>query len=419
MNQHRSKDENFDLFEWRQANPFAQGVPSIMSLEDMKTALSHDPRSAWPRPPSTMAEMKREAWGIKNRFVATKYCSGLGERLLLALHVELEKRDPRSEINRKLNYVRSGFADMTLKDIPWEASGAPGFVLEGPTGESKSMFVERFTSLIPQVLHRPEDTESGWLSLTQITWLKVPMPTSKSVKGFILELATALDTAAGTSYALQLATRSSTDKQLVMLLIWMNLHKVSFLAIEEAQEEFLGGTVIAKELLLFFLKVLNWGIVVLLVGNPKALEVVKTFVQDNRRFSDGGWYTVLPVLHWEDEEWSEHLVPGIWGYNVLPEKDEPLPKKEELLYRATGGQRYALARLRRESLLFAIDDRSTRVTRRHVLTARYSPSMQPLRTLIDALVFRDVGILGKMQDYPTDTLVAAWKLDAEIKQIEA
>lgn len=403
-------EQGFDIFEWRRANTLLQGIPPIMKDEDMRLALRYDPRDAWTQPPTSYADLLKEAWRIRSRFEPTEYCVKLGARILLAMHIELEKKDPRIVDSRKENYSRGSCAAKSLAEIPWEASGAPGFILEGSSGESKSMFAERLTHLIQQVIQHPARPELGWLAFTQVTWLRVPMPTLRSIKGFIMEMAHELDKAAGTDYASQLHSKSSTDKQLVSLLIWMNLHKVILLTIEESQEESLGGSVIAKELLLFFLKTLNWGIIVLLVGNPNALSVVKSFCQDNRRFTDGGTYTVLPVLHWTDPEWSEQLVPNIWGYNVLPNDDEPIKNRDQFLYLATGGQRYALARLRRESLLAAISDGSPRVLKTHVMQARNSPPMKALWKLINALVIRDEGALRDISDFPTDAIMAEWEL---------
>lgn len=414
-----------DFFEWRRANPLLKHIPASMPFKEMGMALRHDPRSAWGGVLPPVDQMHVHCYGIKDLFAPEYQHIDAAMRFLSMVHVSLNQRDPRLPQNRALLYEQGRLKGKTLKEVPWRAEnpwnmgGAMGGVIEAITGEGKTLFVQRLCSLFPrQVVQHEASEENGWIDYKQLVYLRVFMPTGAGKAGFILEAAKEMDRLLDTKYADELTAHGNpVEKQLVLLLIWLSVHRCGVLIIEEAQERIIGAVDFGKEFLLFFLKVLNWDIPLLLIGNPKALSVVRTFSQDNRRFSDAAWCTLEPITSWRDPAWKDDLVPAVWGYNVLPDPDEPIPKLPEFLWGLTGGSRSALARLRREALIAAILEGASSVTMKHIIHGNAGQSMRSLHSFIGAFVKKDVKLLNKFTDVPLERFAAKWV--AERAQAEA
>jgi hypothetical protein len=94
------------------------------------------------------------------------------------------------------------------------------------------------------------------------------------------------------------------------------------------------------------------------------------------RLSNPGAMQLKPCSSPSDEEWKEDYVPGIWGANLLPEPDEPLPELENYLYERTGGFVHYLSMLRREATRLALVNRERSLTRAHIEQAMQSTVMQ-------------------------------------------
>ena len=149
-----------------------------------------------------------------------------------------------------------------------------------------------------------------------------------------------------------------------------------------------------------FLRLLNCGIPLVLIGNPMAFTNVMNFSQDLRRFSCAGVYNFEPVVDAYDPEWEKDLVPGIWGWTLFDEPDEIREGLNELLYERTGGVVDFLVRYRRESIIAAIRRGGTCVTAVDMEVAWRGPKMEPLHKLIDALVTNDMQAAAEFSDWP-------------------
>jgi hypothetical protein len=154
---------------------------------------------------------------------------------------------------------------------------------------------------------------------------------------------------------------------------------------------------------------MNWGIPLLLMGNPKALEEVRTFTQDSRRFSIGHWFTFEPSWSSNSPEWRNDLAPQLGSWTVLPEADEPKILRPSYLWSRTGGVPGFLFVLRFEALKHAIDRGGRRVTESDIDKAFNGRAMKPNHALIKALVNRDVGALGALTDVSVDRFAERWK----------
>lgn len=410
------------FFEWQAANPLLDGIPSEMTYKDMAAFLAYDPADAWMGEVVPDSQKRSAAYRVVDLFVPTPRCVRAAQRLHEGLLNGLIARDPRLPRNRSTIYERAALAGRMRQNktkmvsLPWFSGGAPGFVFSGSTGEGKSMLIERYLAGIPQILVRPANDECGWRELKQLVWLKVSMPANGGRLGLLLEITQAIDRSLGTDYQRELRTRGTTiDVQLVLVLNWLSIHCCGLLVIEEAQERTANSETFGAEFLTYFLKVLNWGIPTLLIGNPKALAIVESFAQDERRFSEA-WIDFMPISDPEDPEWKDFLVPAIWSWRMTREPDEPIEDLHRFLWQRTGGHRAALSLLRRETIIAALDEKSARITRKHVIAGFHGIGFRKHQKYIASLIQRDIGTLQMYDDFPVAKMAKQW--DDEQKAFE-
>lgn len=164
-----------------------------------------------------------------------------------------------------------------------------------------------------------------------------------------------------------------------------------------------------SEFIRFFLRLLNGGVAVAVVGNPLAFDQLKSSAQDEARLTAFGWHNFAPVVDETSDEWREDLVPGIWKQaQLLNEPDEPIEDLDLLLLRESGGIARYLARLRMETLKLGLQNGHQRVTRDLILEAVRTKPMEGVSRQIVALRERDVAALSAWGDLPEDFARGLW-----------
>jgi|SRR5450830_226716 len=331
----------------------------------------------------------------------------------------LRRRDPRIYANQHYHYRLAVFSNKVnarnLKDMPWIGESASGAIIRGPTGSSKSHSCDAFLRLLPQYVDHAASEECGWIKLRQLVYLRVPMPADSSRKGLLLNIIWKIDEALHTAYGKEIGNRITQEQLLVETLKILTIHRCGILILEEVQERNVSSQVLGSEFSTLFLKILNAGIPLVLVGNPMSFDRIMSFSQDQRRLTTGGQFDFTPAFDHNDEEWRFDLVPGIWGWSILPEKDEPIDDLSRLLFDRTGGIPGVLSLYRRECLIEAFRAGSKRVMRSHVDAAFWSPSMTGMHALIDAYRKKDLHTLAlKFSDQPIAFLRDIW--EAELRK---
>lgn len=167
----------------------------------------------------------------------------------------------------------------------------------------------------------------------------------------------------------------------------------------EAQQENLAVSQFARDFLTFFLRLLNHGIPVVIIGNPMA-------------FSEYGDFRIGPAYDFRDEEWRGEWMPDLWMATLLDEEDEPIEDLDELIWTYTAGFPRYVALLRRETLSVAIQMGSTKVCLDHIEIAKMSPPMMGAAKLISAFVNRDWRDLEQFLDIPIAEIRLRWSLMA-------
>lgn len=399
------------FFEWEDANPLLKSIPLDLTFEAVGHLLEHDPRLLWKGLEPPHSRLPRLFRKIDQLFVPTKIMIDFSLQFLGLLIQGLEMRDPRIAKNRAQLYETGRFKGMKLSQLPWLTEMAGGMVLEGMTGVCKSAVVRRIVQFLPQVVtHEPSDVYGWGAEFKQLVYLVVPMPASARLGPFLMEVVMKMDAVLGTSYAESYSgTKLSDDKRAVLVLHWLSLHRCGMLIIEECQERNLPQQVFGSDFLSLFLRAMNLGIPLCVVGNPKALTTIRTFTQDQRRFSIGHWFTFEPVWDFRSSVWRKDFVPSIWGWNPVQAEDQHIPNLEYYLWKKTGGVPGFLAILRKESLMLA-----WRAGRRHVEQADIEGAykgraMSGQHKLIEALTTFDAGLLAALTDFPADAIVARWQ----------
>ena len=140
-----------------------------------------------------------------------------------------------------------------------------------------------------------------------------------------------------TTYATDYGGKTlSVEIQLVALLNVLATHRCGLLVVEEAQAENLATAKFGREFVLFFLRVLNFGIPMLLIGNPRAFEEVDKNSQDLSRLSDAGSFALDPVTHHLSPMWRRDIMPHLWGW-TLGIEDAPIERINQIVWEYTGG----------------------------------------------------------------------------------
>jgi hypothetical protein len=311
-------------------------------------------------------------------------------------------RHPHSEAQKQLVYQIAAAGDDGRRTLGCLCTRPRGMILSGITKQGKTTLIKRVLSQYPQVIHRGPDEKAGWLALSQLVYLVIPMPTDSSKSGFLMQAFIELDKALGTRYAEETVIRTGTiDVQLVQLLAKLALHRCGVLVIEEAQES--NGLSVQKfgvGFQTFFLRVLNTGIPTILIGNPLAFTDLKASSQLMSRLSDPGDWELQPSASADAPEWVRDLVPTLWGKTVLPEPDDPIENRNEFLWTHTGGFAHFLSVFRRETLRVAVAANARRVMLEHVQAALRSKTMTAGRSIIKSYRNSCAGLDVDYSDMP-------------------
>lgn len=402
--------ETYDLFDLDAANPLLRWLPKERPVTTWADDLKFDPRSQWKRPWGRVPESHVHT--IKATYVPTVLAVEAVVSLFTMLIVSLRERDPRLAHNRRVLFE---FAEMKrrklgpeLRDLPWFSGGASGSIWMGPTGCKKSHTARAMFRVLPQFIDHGPEPQCGWVSLRQLVYLHVDM--DKTRGGLLLAIAMAVDKALGTNYAASVRKLRTVEERLVAVLHILMIHRCGMLVLDEVQVRNVAPVVLGPEFSAFFLRVMNCGIPLVLVGNPLSFEHVLSYSQDLRRLTDAGRYDFLPTYDALDPEWCDQLVPGLWGWTVFNKKDPKIAGLDALLYERTGGVADFLSKYRRESIIQALRANSDCVTRKHMDAAFQGPTMRGLHKLIEGYVEKDITKLARYSDQPLAYLEEFWSV---------
>lgn len=386
-------DDDLALGRGLRQNPFAGGAQGVsyerrLQLVDAVDALV-----------SVTSTMLAAARGLHN-----------------ALFSSLDRQNPLNPNNRHRVFSYFENIGKPLKDLPWATEYCGGLVLAGWTGTGKSRTVDRFLELVPQVVPHEASDEYGWAKLRQLVWLKVHMPADGSRGGLVVEMLLQIDKALGTDYSKQYAGRGWTVEKLLVVVIYLLLvHRCGLVVIEECQEKNLSATSrFGAEFVQFFLRLLNAGMGIALVGNPKAFDELRNSAQTEARLTEYGWFDFMPITDVCSDDWTQDVMQRFWkAARLLDLPDEEFEGLDQLVLEKSGGVLRYVARLRKATQALGLKTKATHVNQELISLAAESPEMHGVRAQISALAQRDLAALAQWSDLPTVLMRQVWSSGAE------
>jgi hypothetical protein len=371
-------------------NPFLARLSEYLSSDDLEQRLTYSPLTDIDVNKLSVQE-KIDLLDLMQEelFEPTSTALGIVTSAYRLIRRGYLPRDPSRAAVRTKTMRIAGFAGKELSKVPWFTTYAKGMKISGETGTGKSYELLRGLGLLPQVIVHQENKRAGWTHLVQIVWLYVPMSHDGSLGGLLLSILCAIDAATGcTSYADNKSLIGlSNEKLAVRIGIILRNHGVGVLVIDEIQSRNLSGGAHGGLAATFFLRLLNFGIPIILIGNPFGMSALDRFSQDLRRLGSGGSFDMRPMLE-ADFDWTDCLVPALLRYNVMQESGIIGDPEGKSIFKYSGGIRDYACRIRAASQRLALDLGANAVTLEHMSAAYYGSDFDNNeRILIEA--FRD------------------------------
>lgn len=391
-------------------NPFLDSLGPLIEYMDLARHLAYSPLKIFRVQDIPLGRREDLFATIKQHIVPTRVTQNIAAALQSLLREHYIQRNPMNVEVRKQVARLATYRDMTIATLPWFPNIASGAIIKGITGLGKSTMVNRYFSLLPQQVRIFGNGEiPGYQVLTQIVWMKVDMSADGSRGGFLLSILAEVDKLIGSDYHDQYArARLSIEKLMVRIGIILSTHFCGMLVVEEIQSDNFSESKHVKELATFFLRLLNFGIPVVLVGNPLGFEELRHHSQVMRRLTTGGSFHLHPCSSHDDFDW-DLLVKVLWRFDVMPNS---LPLTEEIrkrLFMLSGGIPDFLARLRVESQRLALRRRKDVISVEDIEKAFYAETIQENHNLILGFAMRDANRLAFCKDIPTEYYRNLWK----------
>jgi hypothetical protein len=391
-------------------NPFLEPLEAYLSTDALERRLAN-----WP-----LAGVDVQHLGMQARhdfldrlqdqmFEPTLTALDTTSRLYRMIRRGYTARNPTSVSSRQHVMTLARCAGKELVHLPWLPSYAKGMRASGITGLGKSYEFQRALSLLPPRIVHGKSKSADWNHMVQAPWLYVAMSHDGSLGGLLLQILTTLDVAIGTNYARDRGIASlSNEKLAVHVGIILINHGVGVLVIDELQGRNFAGGVRGGLAATFFLRLLNFGIPLVLMGNPLGMDALDTFSQDMRRVGSGGNIEMHPLEAYETD-FTDVLAPALWRYNVMP---EPSPIRDDdgaILFKYCGGIRDYAARIRVSSQRLALDEECTFVTEEHMEQAFNGPDFSVRdRDLIAGFRDKNPILLQQFDDIPWQRYAVRW-----------
>lgn len=395
-------------------NPLLEPLGPHINLRDIPSWIAHDPLKGIDR--ADLGEERREELlsSVKSLVVPTSTAVWIADVVQRMLRNGYVRRNPLIVEWRRRMHQLSGFVDRPLAQIPWAETANSATTIRGITGVGKSHIITRLCSLYPQVWAHGPNKAAGWLKQRQLVWLVVPMSHDGSRGGFLAEVLTQVDRALATDYSDQYRNRKggTVERLLVQVGNILLQHHLGALIIEEIQPRNFVLSPHYAEMSLLVLRLLNLGIPIIMVGNPRGFEGLESHSQDLRRLTSEDPIEVEPAMSPTDPDWV-FFVRELWRCNVMPNPSPPPPGIEQMAYRLSGGIPDFLVQIHRDAQRNQLRNGVRQLALEHWEAQYSSPAMQPKHPIIEGFVKRDPRLLSAFQDIPYEQYARMWGSSAE------
>ena len=391
-------------------NPLMAPLGLRLDTVGLGDKLWHEPlaRFEWQR--VRPAERDEFLPWVKDHFVPTPDTLAAAAAFQGLLRQHYLRRNPCLSTVRARAGTLAAQRGQRIRDLPWFNDGASGMAISGITGIGKSVLVERLSSLYPQTYEHEPNPAAGWVKFRQLVWLRVQMSSDSSRAGFLMQILSQVDKALGTDYTAQYGNKRqwTVEKLMVVVGIVLTTHCCGALVIEELQERNFSEGASRELLLTFFLRLLNFGIPIVLIGNPLGFQAFDDFSQDVRRLYSAGCFELWPSDRYDDAGWEEFLLPGLAKFNLVGKPLVWTPELRKLALANTGGVTGFMA-----TYWASIQQSALLAQRDHILPEDFRPfanvpELRKQRRLIEALAARDVKQMTGIKDVPYAAFGERW-----------
>ncbi|MTV37532.1 ATP-binding protein [Duganella radicis] len=391
-------------------NPFLAPIDSILTDQNLHQRLSSSPLKGLDMASiSKQARYDLLAVMAQEFFVPSLTSADSTSRLYSLIRKGYIPRDPTEISARKRAITISRFAGAELRNLPWLPGFAAGMKFDGITGLGKTYEIRRaIDQFLPRIEHGRSEA-ADWTHFYQIPVLYVGMSHDGSIGGLLYQILVAIDVALDTDYSTQRRLTSLANEKLaVQVGILLSLHAVGVLIIDEIQATNFSDGARGTVARTFFLRMLNFGIPIVLIGNPMGMRFINHFSQDLRRFSSGGSIQMHPFEK-DDKNYRNILAPAFWGYNIMPEPPGVADPDGSILFEYCGGIRDFAGRVIASAQRIALDTEERRITRDHLDLAFNGPDFdEGERTIIRAFCNKDALALQDFEDIPWEDYYKRW-----------
>ena len=192
--------------------------------------------------------------------------------------------------------------------------------LIGCSGSGKTTTLTKFLSTYPQVIYHPE------YNIEQVVYLKIDCSHNGSLDELCRNFFRALDYALGTTYEKKYGKKGiGVPTKLAQMTQLSNLHALGLLVIDEIQHLNRAKSGGSENMLNFFVTMVNTiGLPVILVGTPKAREILEIDFRSARRAAGFGSINWDPMPQESESrgtsEWQK-LTDKLWTMQWLQKRD--------------------------------------------------------------------------------------------------
>jgi hypothetical protein len=399
-----------NLLHATRGNPLLEALEPYLSTNDLEMRLQN-----WPLAGVDVANLSTTARHDflellqEEMFEPTLTSLDTTTRLYRMIRRGCIARDPTHVSARAHLMAVARFAGRELRELPWFPHFAKCMRVSGVTGLGKTYEVMRALKQLPPKFEHGYSRSADWTHMTQVAWLYIGMSHDGSLGGLLLQILVELDVCAGTGYSRERSlTGLSNEKLAVQVGIILNNHAVGVLVIDELQGRNFAGGARGGLAATFFLRMLNFGIPLVLMGNPLGMDALDSFSQDMRRVGSSGNIEMHPMDQ-EDFDYTDVLAPALWRYNVMPLPSEVEDKDGSILFQYCGGIRSYGARMRVASQRLALDQGGRAVTEEHMRQAFMGPDFSNRdRQLIAGFRDRNPLLLQNFDDVPWQRYAQRW-----------
>lgn len=407
-----SEDELRGADILRSSNPLIEPLGAYVESAAWPSRLAHDPLEGL-----ATCDLSEESQDlllsfIRRRLEPTRQAIQIAQAVQRMWRHSYAYRNPTVTASRRQVVMRLALRGKSLDTAPWLPTFANALIVESCTGMGKSTIVERVCSLVPQRYKHGASEAAGWQRHVQVTYLIVPMPVHRG--GLLYAILAALDGVLGTEYRTQYAAPRiwTIEKLAIEVGILLTQHSVGLLVIEELQPRNFSQSPYRDEMLLMLLRLLNFGIPIVFVGNPLAFEGLADHSQDIRRLTAAEGIHLMPLGR-DDDDWSEGLAPGLWSHNVMAVKTPFTPGVERALHACSAGIPDFLWKAVEGAQRIAVQLGDKCVNEEHIWRYRdESLSFKRCKDLIEGFEQKDPIKLARYVDVPWETYGLMWgKID--------